>query len=250
VLTQTAARVFNGIRKVLAGLRPFNESVWPGAATDLFVAHRSIYSFAARYCAGKDVLDAGCGTGYGSSDLLAAGAKSVIGVDLDSRSIRFARRRYRDPRLTFHLSDLEKLSVPCSRVDVIVSSNALEHLDEPQLFLRHAARLLAPDGVLLVAVPPIRDESERRAHDEIHYHRSLLDVTQWADLLTAEGFEVDVFLHRVRDPATTVDVHSHFKSRLTVADFVFEPATIERLVAEPTITAIFVARVQRATARR
>jgi len=56
-------RFLNGMRKVASGLRPFNESVWPGVRNDLFVAHESLYQLAAPYAAGARVLDAGCGTG-------------------------------------------------------------------------------------------------------------------------------------------------------------------------------------------
>src|SRR6266566_3430102 len=75
-------RALNGIRKVAAGLRPFSESVWPGVRNDLFVAHESIYRFFANDVRNRDVLDAGCGTGYGSHILARSGAKSVVGVDL------------------------------------------------------------------------------------------------------------------------------------------------------------------------
>src|SRR5689334_18904699 len=100
-------RVSNGIRKVAAGLRPFSESVWPGVRDDLFVAHESIYVFAQRFVAGQNVLDAGCGTGYGSFLLARSGASSVLGVDRDRSSVRFAKRRYQADNLAFRVTDLE-----------------------------------------------------------------------------------------------------------------------------------------------
>jgi 2-polyprenyl-3-methyl-5-hydroxy-6-metoxy-1,4-benzoquinol methylase len=39
--------------------------------------------------------------------------------------------------------------------DFVLVDNVLEHVPEPLAFLRHAARLLAPQGLLLVAVPPL-----------------------------------------------------------------------------------------------
>ena len=88
------ARAINPIRKVAAGLRPFSESVWPGVRNDLFVAHESIYRYFGERVRGLEVLDAGCGTGYGSRILAESGARHVVGIDLDRHDIRYARRHY------------------------------------------------------------------------------------------------------------------------------------------------------------
>jgi len=114
-MRQTFLRALNGIRKVAAGLRPFSESVWPGVRNDLFVAHESIYRFFASDVGNLDILDAGCGTGYGSHLLAEAGAESVIGVDLDRRNIAFARKRYSAPNLSFAVADIEELDSPTIR---------------------------------------------------------------------------------------------------------------------------------------
>ena len=59
----------------------------PGVRNDLFVAHQSIYTFAIPYATGAVVLDAGCGTGYGSRLLADAGAGRVLGLDVDRLSV-------------------------------------------------------------------------------------------------------------------------------------------------------------------
>src|ERR1043166_1357811 len=62
-----------------------------------FQRHVVAYRYAAGLVAGKQVLDAGCGEGYGS-DLLAASAGDVIGVDLDEAAVAHAGRTYARPR--------------------------------------------------------------------------------------------------------------------------------------------------------
>jgi 2-polyprenyl-3-methyl-5-hydroxy-6-metoxy-1,4-benzoquinol methylase len=58
------------------------ERAFPGMAiAGLMAEHTMRYSFALNYVGGKDVLDLGCGTGYGS-EMLSWGAKSVRGYDL------------------------------------------------------------------------------------------------------------------------------------------------------------------------
>jgi SAM-dependent methyltransferase len=93
-MRQVVYRAYNGLRKIAAGLRPFSESVWPGVRNDLFVAHESIYQFCAAYALNRKVLDAGCGTGYGSFLLAQAGSQSTLGIDIDARSVAFAQKRY------------------------------------------------------------------------------------------------------------------------------------------------------------
>ena len=52
--------------------------------------HIQRYTLVSEYCRGKRVLDAGCGTGYGSTYLMGAGAASVTGVNIadEGRSLR------------------------------------------------------------------------------------------------------------------------------------------------------------------
>ena len=107
-------RLTNGLRKIAAGLRPFSESVWPGVRNDLFVAHESIYEFFANDVQGERVLDAGCGTGYGARRLLDAGARTVVGVDIDALNIRYAKRHYGAANLRFMRADIQRLEFPKS----------------------------------------------------------------------------------------------------------------------------------------
>lgn len=237
VSSDPLVRLLNGIRKIFAGLRPFSESVWPGVNNDLFVAHRSIYAFAAHFCAGKQVLDAGCGTGYGAFALARNGAATLLAVDRDRLNISFARRHFALPNLTFQQADLERIVLPASSLDVIVSSNVIEHLDHPAEFLGRVRQALAPGGVGIVAVPPVRNAYERGLHAGIHYHRSVYSVDDWITLFESAGFRHRPFLHQAR---RAPDFTSHRRSELTLGDFFFEETDDEGLRTKPTITAVFV----------
>jgi len=50
---------------------------------DLFNEHQARYAFAARLARKKRVLDAGCGTGYGTA-ALACQARDVLGIDISA----------------------------------------------------------------------------------------------------------------------------------------------------------------------
>lgn len=134
MLVESIYRAMNGLRKIAAGLQPFSESVWPGARTDLFVAHESLYELFSAHGQGRIVLDAGCGTGYGAYKVANSGASQVLGVDVDARSVAYARRRYIRPNLAFRVEDIEKLIVPSSSFDLVIASNSLEHLSARHCF--------------------------------------------------------------------------------------------------------------------
>ena len=232
-------RVLNGLRKLGAGLRPFSESVWPGVRNDLFVAHQSIYEFFGGFVRGRDVLDAGCGTGYGTARLVERGAATAVGVDLDRWNVRYARRHFEDDRVLFERADIEHLPFTPGSFDAVAASNSLEHLHHPEAFITSALALLRPAGTLMIAVPPIYTATDAATHGRIHYHRSNLTVREWHDLLTRAAVEIICYRHDAT-PGTAPDFASRSASKLSAADFRFEKTDLPGLCDRPSITAIFI----------
>src|SRR5689334_8707303 len=74
----------------------------PGAGgTDSAAEHYHRYRLAADLCAGSRVLDVACGEGYGSA-LVAAGAATVVGIDLSEEATSHAAVAYGAvPNLSF-----------------------------------------------------------------------------------------------------------------------------------------------------
>jgi SAM-dependent methyltransferase len=103
---------------------------------------------------GPRVLDAGCGNGSQLAIPLASDERlRITGIDPDHRSIEHARRLAgSSTNLTFICGEIAEL--PASRpFDVVILSEVLEHLEQPEKMLRSAAQLLGPDGILIVTVP-------------------------------------------------------------------------------------------------
>lgn len=237
---RAARRVVNGLRKVYAGLTPFGESVWPGVRNDLFVAHTSIYEFFSKYVQrDASVVDAGCGVGYGTASLVENTRSRALGLDVDRRSIRYARRHYGSDDVRFEVADLNRpLALPDSSCQAIVSSNCLEHLDDPSIFISEVSRLLEPRGVCVIVVPPITTGYTVEHNREIHYHRSNLKVTEWHDLFVDHGFDVQCFRHTYIDREP--DFRDPYPSRLTTDSFVFEPlAGVNEYFSCDSISAVF-----------
>ncbi|HYX19616.1 MAG TPA: class I SAM-dependent methyltransferase, partial [Thermoanaerobaculia bacterium] len=193
-------RLRNGVAKVAAGLTPFGESVWPGVRNDLFVAHESIYRFFSTFAEGQRILDAGCGAGYGALALARAGARSVLAVDIDRRSVAFGRRHFSHPAVRFEVADLNAVKIPVGSFDLVVSSNVLEHLTDPAGFVAEAHRALPAGGRAVLAVPPITSPTVLDDHRDIHFHRSNLTVDQWLRLVESPGWRaIDIVAHRYRE---------------------------------------------------
>ncbi|MBK9064633.1 MAG: class I SAM-dependent methyltransferase [Acidobacteria bacterium] len=236
------ARVRNGLRKVASGLRPFNESVWPGVRNDLFLAHESLYRLASPFAAGARVLDAGCGTGYGAAVFAEAGAKSVLAIDLDPFSVRFARRRFSHPAISFERADCERLSLPPRSFDLVFSSNVLEHLEHPESFLESAVGALSTDGVAVIAVPPITTEGVLEENRGIHYHRSNFTLAEWAALLARFPWSLTLYHHRFVGSGPPPDFTSPFPSPRSASDYALVEGTVEEAYRDCPYTAVFVGR--------
>ena len=129
------------------------ERVIPGQGdVDLLNEHRARYWFARRFAADKIVLDAACGTGYGSA-LLAETAKAVVGADLARDAIEYARQHFASPKVHFAQADCLALPFATGRLELIVAFEIIEHLDDAEAFLRELRRVLDPSGLLILSTP-------------------------------------------------------------------------------------------------
>ncbi len=139
------------------------ERVIPGQVNDdLWSEHVARYAFARRYAGGKRVLDAGCGTGYGSAEL-AQSAAAVTGVDISAEAIEYARASYPIAGLEFLEASCMAIPSPDHSFDMIVAFEVIEHLADYRGFLNECARVVAPEGVLIVSSPNKRYYAETRA---------------------------------------------------------------------------------------
>ena len=77
----------------MADLTFTGERFLPACTGEIAYEHWHRYAFARRFVAGKRVLDAACGEGYGSA-LLGEAAASVVGIDIDGPTIAHALTRY------------------------------------------------------------------------------------------------------------------------------------------------------------
>ena len=124
----------------------------PGQARLIEVEHLSRYRWAAQIANGRKVLDAGCGTAYGSRLLAEGGAREVMGVDIAQCG---ARCRHADmpAQVSLQAGDLRKLEFEDDTFELIVCFEVIEYVDDPLAVLDELVRVLAPGGLLLVSSP-------------------------------------------------------------------------------------------------
>jgi 2-polyprenyl-3-methyl-5-hydroxy-6-metoxy-1,4-benzoquinol methylase len=109
--------------------------------------------FVERIKAGEQVLDLGCGHGAVSYAIAVRAGAMVTGVDLSEENVRIARARFSHPGLCFEVRDATR-DIPRHRVDVIVASNVLEHVERRVELLR-AVQAAAQPTRWLIRVPMI-----------------------------------------------------------------------------------------------
>jgi len=121
--------------------------------THLYQEHIIRYMFASQFVKSKVVLDAACGTGYGSYLLYQKGAKTVIGIDISKEAIDYCNYNYKEENLEFKVDDCMKCHLDNSSFDVVVSFETLEHLKNPDTFLSEIKRVMKNDGMLIMSTP-------------------------------------------------------------------------------------------------
>ena len=131
-----------------------DERFVPGTADGelMEVEHFARYRWASQLVAGRRVLDAGCGVGYGSALLADAGAAEVVGLDLSAKAVHAAAQGV-PANATFVTGDVHTLAFEDERFDVVVCFEVIEHVEAQDEVIAELARVLAADGVLVVSSP-------------------------------------------------------------------------------------------------
>ncbi len=114
--------------------------------------HLSRYLWAAQAAEGRLVLDAGCGTGYGSRTLAGSGAREVVGVDI-AKSVLEAVGPTMPATVRLETGDLRSLPFDDDTFDLVVCFEVIEHFEDPFTILDELVRVLAPQGLLLTSSP-------------------------------------------------------------------------------------------------
>lgn len=137
---------------------------------ELITEHYQRYLSILPVVEGKCVLDIACGEGYGSY-WISEKARQVIGVDISEETILNARAKYQRNNLLFREGSVADVPVEDDSVDIVVSFETIEHVDEnlQKLFLKEVKRVLHKDGILIISTPNKEVYSDKRNYrNEFH----------------------------------------------------------------------------------
>jgi GT2 family glycosyltransferase/SAM-dependent methyltransferase len=141
----------------------------PTESGEIRQEHLHRYAWARQFVADKDVLDVASGEGYGVA-MLAPHARSVVGVDISAEAIGHAKAQYgRLANVDFVAGSAACLPLANASVDVVTSFETIEHLHEQEQMLAEIARVLRPDGLLVLSSPnrPVYSDAAGH-HNEFH----------------------------------------------------------------------------------
>jgi SAM-dependent methyltransferase len=101
--------------------------------------------------AGADVVDVGCGGGVYTRAWYELGAGTVTGVDSSTPILDEARAGHGDlPGVTFRSGEATTTGLPDACADVVFERALIHHVADLEAVAVEAARLLRPNGILLI----------------------------------------------------------------------------------------------------
>lgn len=121
------------------------------------------------------LADFGCGN-KPYENIIKPHIKEYIGIDLEE-----------NPIADIHISPEGKIKLDSESVDVVLSTQVLEHVVNPQLYLEESYRILKPGGKLVIST-----------HGYWMYHPDPTDFWRWTSsglkkVITEPGFQVKYF---------------------------------------------------------
>jgi GT2 family glycosyltransferase/SAM-dependent methyltransferase len=142
---------------------------------DIQVAYEHLhrYLWAACLVTGRRVLDLASGEGFGAA-ILAESAESVVGVDADEQTVTHSTLNYASDKIEFHVGDARDLSrFDSHSFGAVVAFEMIEHVEDQQRVLNEIARVLAPDGLVIMSTPDRHAYSEATDQENPFHVREL-----------------------------------------------------------------------------
>ena len=126
------------------------------------------------------ILDVGCGAGLFFDALEQFGR--VEGIESDPIAVAQSGKW----RSRIHMGDVESFTSD-RPFDVILALDVVEHIRTPAVMLRHAARLLASDGRMVITTPAF--DWLWTSHDRLNHHVKRYTALEMRALLREAGLQ-------------------------------------------------------------
>lgn len=135
-----------------------NEAYYGALGTDFSKKTRERINWIVTHVLGSKVLDIGCSQGI-NAILLGREGKKVDGIDISHESVEYAKTELGKEHpsvqasVSFKVSNFMTDQDIDTNYDTILLTEVLEHISDPDSFLKKTVSHLKPDGRLIVTVP-------------------------------------------------------------------------------------------------
>jgi SAM-dependent methyltransferase len=145
------------------------------------------------------VADIGCGDGANSLFSAECGA-TVYAVDIDPQAIDDVNRRVKGQKFAnrFHtvVSDANPLPLEDGVATCVLAQEVMEHVDDPQQFIRELVRIGRPGARYLLSVPdPASEALQKAVAPELYwqkpYHLRVFGREEFERLVRNAGLEIE-----------------------------------------------------------
>ncbi|MEO1590767.1 MAG: class I SAM-dependent methyltransferase [Cyanobacteria bacterium J06632_22] len=124
------------------------------------------------------ILDAGCGDGYLLYAVhLRCPNSRLFGVDDNDLGVQLAQEKFIENNCPakFQSASIYSLPFPDESFDVVLNADVIEHLDQPDAALQEMARVLKPNGRLLMSTPNRKPEGKWDIYHVKEFNASEID---------------------------------------------------------------------------
>lgn len=109
--------------------------------------------------------------------------KKVVGIDNSLDAIHYCKEHYKKPNLSFLQMNCNRLALPSSIYDVVVSFETLEHVQDADVLLQELSRVLKQGGMLIMSTPNRENFSLYTKGVKNPFHIKEYDENEFAKLI-------------------------------------------------------------------
>ncbi|ANY66220.1 hypothetical protein BBD42_06890 [Paenibacillus sp. BIHB 4019] len=134
------------------------ERMYATSIHDVMMDHHYRYHFATRFIRPGDfILDAACGSGYGTHYMaIHSPSALVVGVDRSEHALNWAIDLFSGGNTVYVKTDLSgsfREELPLQTFDVITCFETVEHIKDDRSFIQKLYESLHTNGILLISAP-------------------------------------------------------------------------------------------------
>ena len=172
--------------------------------------------------AGKNILDFGCGNGWQSVALAKMGAKYVLGLDTNRKTLKKAEDLAKRLGFEEKVEYTDRLEHRLKGVfDLVISQNSMEHFGNPSRILDEMKVALNQNGSILISFGPLW-------LSPYGSHMQFFTKVPWVNILFSENTVMSVRSYFRDDGATKYEEVESGLNKLTVAGF-------ERIISDSNL---------------